>query len=73
MTPEERAALYEAAGGNPFLVQEAIASTRMSQDSEAQTHVACYCAWVSARHSSPHPHRPDLDCPDRAVVVDGQD
>lgn len=38
VTPEEMAALYEAAGGDPFLIQEALASTRMSQDSEAQTY-----------------------------------
>lgn len=29
----------------------------------------CCCSWVSARHRSPHPHRPDLDCPDRPAIA----
>lgn len=27
----------------------------------------CHCEWVSRRTQAPHPHRPDLDCPDVAA------
>lgn len=40
-TPAELAELIDAAGGNMFLLAEAVASTRMSRDPRMQTRHLC--------------------------------